>query len=360
MLALTRKGLSTRVQVSGSSCMLRKTRCPMTAGDEADRYVAVPIKLLDALTERAITPAAFSLAVVMLSHVNRKRGDWVIWPSRQILASKMRLRKADNIDKYVRELEKADLIKVERRQEARTKTKNRYDLTALAVRVREIPPKQGPSIPPDQGVSIPPGEGPSIPPGEGVELEEVNQLNKPRESAAGASSSSSRSRREDDDEARAQTKIKERKDRQHRAAVRDIVRRLDTDEECAEAAIAYVRDVVLESTGEVIGAIDRYVAGIPDDELAEHHESATWEIRIKRSRIADAERFVARVAELRPDTDRQVLHDLGGAYLEGRRRGYDDAAIVEAVDQVHKGTRGTKAPRTYVDAISALIQQMAA
>jgi hypothetical protein len=344
--------------------MLRKIRCPMTAGDEADRYVAVPIKLLDALAERAITPAAFSLAVVMLSHVNRKRGDWVIWPSRQILASKMRLRKADNIDKYVRELEKADLIKVERRQEARTKTKNRYDLTALAVRVREIPPKQGPSIPPDQGVLIPPGKGPSIPPGEGVELEEVNQLNKPRESAAGASSSSSRSRREDDDEARAQTKIKERKDRQHRAAVRDIVRRLDTDEECAEAAIAYVRDVVLESTGEVIGAIDRYVAGIPDDELAEHHQSATWEIRFRREaeqRYAEiADGILRQIADRCPDAPEGAMVELRAVYIAALRTGHGNGEVVAALNASHHYPRQGDPIVDYIDAINALGQPAAA
>jgi hypothetical protein len=42
-----------------------------------------------------------------------------------------------------------------------------------------------------------------------------------------------------------------------RTAVRDVARRLDTDDDCAEVTITYIREVVHDSTGEVIAAIDR-------------------------------------------------------------------------------------------------------
>lgn len=194
------------------------------------------------------------------------------------------------------------------------------------------------------------------------EEDRTNLLKK--ESAASASSSSSQTRREDDDEAHAQTKIKERKDRQHRAAVRDMVRRLDTDEECAEAAIAYVRDVVLESTGEVIGAIDRYVAGIPDDELAEHHQSATWEIRFRREaeqRYAEiADGILRQIADRCPDAPEGAMVELRAVYIAALRTGHGNGEVVAALNASHHYPRQGDPIVDYIDAINALGQLAAA
>jgi hypothetical protein len=190
-------------------------------------------------------------------------------------------------------------------------------------------------------------------------------MNKPRkkESDAGASSSSSRSRQEDDDEARAQTKIKERKDRQHRVAVRDIVRRLDTDSECAKATIAYIRDMVLESTGEVIGAVDRYVKNIPDDELAEHHESATWEIRFRReterrhAQLADG--VLRQIADKYPDAPEGAMVELRAVYIAALRTGHGNGEVVAALNASHHNPQRGDPIIDYIDAINALGRQAA-
>lgn len=328
----------------------------MSESQSADgRYVMVPTSLLTALADGAIKPASFTLAVVMLSYVNHKRGDRTIWPSRQALASKMHISKADNIDKYVAELEKAGLIEVRRRQEERTRTKNKYVLTMLATKTKEIPPESGVSIPPEQGASIPPDEGASIPPESGVELKEENQSNKPKRRVA---SSSARARPDDDDEARTQKIAKrtaDRKTREHHAAVQAIATRLDTTVWHADATITYLRELASDR-GQTVGNIQRYVAGIPDDELQDHHDTGAWQVD---GWLDSARHLCGQLAEFQPTATPADLDEQLAVTMLALRAGYHPDQIADALNAARQ-RHGSWDIAVCIAAVEALSQQAAA
>jgi hypothetical protein len=126
----------------------------------AVRFVLVPVSLIEQVERKEISRDAAWLNVVLLSHVNRKRGDSEVWHTRETLAPEMGVSKASNIDKYIKGLESVGNIKVERRVVGAHKTRNRY--TVLNVVPSPIVPTLGPSIVPELGSSIVPESGPEL------------------------------------------------------------------------------------------------------------------------------------------------------------------------------------------------------
>jgi hypothetical protein len=87
--------------------------------------------VIQAVTARKISRDAGWLYACLLSHLNRKRGGNVVWPSRAILASEMGISKPANVDKYLAELETQGLVAVERSQSGQMRTRNIYTLRCL-------------------------------------------------------------------------------------------------------------------------------------------------------------------------------------------------------------------------------------
>jgi biotin operon repressor len=108
----------------------------MTGTDEPDTeppanagaYTMLPDVVYQAVKEKVISRDAGWLYAVMLRHRNRKRGDNIIWPSREVLAGEMGISKASNVDKYVKQLETAGFIVTTHQQIGRMKTRNMYTL----------------------------------------------------------------------------------------------------------------------------------------------------------------------------------------------------------------------------------------
>ncbi|HLL69081.1 MAG TPA: hypothetical protein VK453_25700 [Micromonosporaceae bacterium] len=342
-------------------------------------YVAVPTAVVRMLADGRIHHTAFALYSVMLSKVNRKRGDRVIWPSKETLAGELNMKKADNLDKYIAQLEAAGLVLKQRRRESRTKTTNRYVLASTGGHV-SIPPGEGVSIPPDEGVShdaippgqdeippvqgveIPPGEGCEIPPVQGVEpteLEptEVNQLKEPTASSSSSAPSAPKPRTAEEDEEARRSKIDTRKRRERAAAKRKILNRTDADDEQAEMLLDYLVENYNARN------LDRYVDGVSDDELQERLDEITWSVAEERDeRDVQARTVVAlreQIAGLYPQATDQQLNEFDQAHLPALQAGFSNEDIVAALNASHTAP-GNDRIRCYIDALYALTEQQAA
>lgn len=82
------------------------------------RYVLVPADLVAYVAEGRISKEAGWLYIVLLGHHNRSRRDDDVWPSRDVMAQGMGLKKPQSVDKYLAELRGAGLIVSERRKRA--------------------------------------------------------------------------------------------------------------------------------------------------------------------------------------------------------------------------------------------------
>ncbi|MER7477350.1 hypothetical protein ABTX60_06805 [Streptomyces sp. NPDC126510] len=160
------------------------------------------------------------------AHVDRGRGDLVVWPTLDELAKMMGLSRGDKVTPYMRELEHGGAISVEtvtktggkgRRYIVTLKvhppagftgplqTSDWYDAnragkpgkTTMADRARgseeiagdEVPPLKGVYVPPADGVYVPPADGEDVHPAEGVVTNNhLNQNQKNQEDAPSARS----------------------------------------------------------------------------------------------------------------------------------------------------------------------------
>lgn len=79
--------------------------------DETRYFVPVPEWIVLA----GLTPQALALYTVLLSHVNRERGDNLAWPSMDTLATILGFGKRQSIIRYLGELERRGAVTVETR-----------------------------------------------------------------------------------------------------------------------------------------------------------------------------------------------------------------------------------------------------
>lgn len=76
----------------------------------AEPFVKVPVALLAMVERRDLSERAAMLYILLLTHVNTKRGDYKVWPSRRKLARKMLFTVTRSVDRYIAELVDAKLI----------------------------------------------------------------------------------------------------------------------------------------------------------------------------------------------------------------------------------------------------------
>ena len=148
-----------------------------------------------------------------------------------------------------------------------------------------------------------------------------------------------------------QNKIQTRKSKEHAAAVQAIARRLNTDTELAEATLDYLHDLKADA-GEAIRSERKYVDGIPDDELAEHFDEATWEIRARRDQVRQLEtrQLVDQIIERYPRTSSRRVEMLLSAIDGALRDGYSAKRVVDLLNETH----ARAAPDTVAGYLNAL------
>lgn len=154
----------------------------------------VPIELIGMVADLKISKNAALLYVVLLSYVNHKRGDFVVWPSRETLAFQLGVKKAESIDAYMAELKAAGLVTSTERRNGKERLPNLYTLH-LTSSVGGT--KNGATPPPaktgkDAGHGVAQENGPGSPEsgarvapkkGEELDLEELDQENKKKSSS---------------------------------------------------------------------------------------------------------------------------------------------------------------------------------
>jgi hypothetical protein len=89
---------------------------PGKTGDAKASFVAVPAQLPELVKDGAVSRDAAWLYVILLSYVNRSARTARVWPARKSLATAMGLRAPRAVDRYLAELERAELIVIERRK----------------------------------------------------------------------------------------------------------------------------------------------------------------------------------------------------------------------------------------------------
>ena len=102
-----------------------------TPPGSGDPYVAVPMGLFDLVADRKISKNAAWLYALLLGHVNRKRGDAYVWPSRRKLADRMGMSETRAVDRYLDELIDAGLVHRDHRRKGNVNESNRYELLLL-------------------------------------------------------------------------------------------------------------------------------------------------------------------------------------------------------------------------------------
>jgi len=91
----------------------------MTGTNSSDGlFVRLPLAMLDLVADGKVSKNAAWLYVLLLSHVNWKRGDAKVWPSRRSLAERMNMAQPRAVDRYVEELKDAGVLSVDRRKVA--------------------------------------------------------------------------------------------------------------------------------------------------------------------------------------------------------------------------------------------------
>ncbi|GAB0105266.1 hypothetical protein JMUB6875_42440 [Nocardia sp. JMUB6875] len=80
---------------------------------ESGTFSIVPHAVLEAMSDRRLSPQAVALYAVLAKHADRQTGQ--SWPSRARLAKSLGYTKADSIDKYMTQLEDAGFVRVDAR-----------------------------------------------------------------------------------------------------------------------------------------------------------------------------------------------------------------------------------------------------
>lgn len=111
----------------------------------ADRFVQLPIELFDLVAEGKLSKNAAWLYALLLGHVNRKRGNTKVWPSRKHLARRMRMTQTRAVDRYIDELVDAGLMDRDRRRNGEVNDTNLYTLklTVLGGSAQESTTRRG-------------------------------------------------------------------------------------------------------------------------------------------------------------------------------------------------------------------------
>ncbi|MER7166756.1 hypothetical protein ABT336_11930 [Micromonospora sp. NPDC000207] len=104
----------------------------MSAPDTESSHVRLPTEIQDLVYEEKLTIHAGWLYGLLLRHLNYKRGDAHVWPSRSNLAKRMRFKNARAVDRYLDELAEAGLIEKERRRKGEVNDTNRYTLLLVS------------------------------------------------------------------------------------------------------------------------------------------------------------------------------------------------------------------------------------
>jgi hypothetical protein len=93
-----------------------------------DTFVMVPLALLDMVADQKISKNAAVLYVVLLSFVNHKRGDFVVWPSREMLAARLGVNRLATVDAPMAELKAAGLVTTVEQRIGAMRSRNLYTL----------------------------------------------------------------------------------------------------------------------------------------------------------------------------------------------------------------------------------------
>lgn len=118
--------------------MASTTGTQASTANERLRFTLLPDALYDQVAEGAISRDAAWLYTVLLRHHNRKRRDDDVWPSRAVLAKACGLKKPESVDPYLKELQKAGLIRTEaRRRKDNMKTSSKHTLLLVVPRSAE-------------------------------------------------------------------------------------------------------------------------------------------------------------------------------------------------------------------------------
>jgi hypothetical protein len=112
-----------------------------------DPFVKLPAELIGMVADGRLSITAAWLYVLLLSHVNYKRRDGKVWPSRKTLATKLQLKTARAVDRYVTELTKAGLIERERRVDGKANDTNMYTLAVVCWPPEDATDPEGGSAP---------------------------------------------------------------------------------------------------------------------------------------------------------------------------------------------------------------------
>lgn len=329
----------------------------------AVRFVLVPVSLIEQVERREISRDAAWLNVVMLSHVNRKRGDSEIWHTRETLAPEMGVSKASNIDKYVKGLEAAGNIKVERRKVGKHRNKNRY--TVLNVVPSSIVPMLGPSVVPESGSSLVPELGPELYEGKPHESKLDESSCAPSSSSSVAEPRSDRKDEEDDQRegskpARKPARtVKQRQQQRRDDASKEVLEETQAIDDLDVKALAafYEQDERYLADDGML-----YLAGVIEkdgiDKAAEHLDKARdmfggWiadqrkerDIAHRRKEIGD---WFTRVHPKMRNLE-QVLD----AFVSARRDGVADQDLTDGINVVHDGKNNVSF-RAYLNAIESV------
>jgi hypothetical protein len=242
----------------------------------------------------------------------------------------------------------------------------RYHLIDLDPRQWSVEPRE---VTPDQvGGVTPTGDTPNphkghLPPAQ-VTQEHTNEhpIEHTNESPPPPSASSSSAKRAPrprktktrtmtEEESR-QEKINKRKSQERDRAATFIAERLGTDVECAEATVNHLCEVIAES-GVPIRALDKYVRGIPDDELAGHHDDATWAIQDRRR--AEIATLVEHLRKNQPKVSQRRVDEFSALAGDALCAGIAWGEIADALNATHDRDRGADFVTGYVQALERLL-----
>lgn len=165
-------------------------------------FTKVPNIVIKAVIDKQISQSAGWLYTVLASHLNGKRGDATVWPSRQTLAAEMGMSKPAAVDRYLTELIDVGLVVKTKTSIGGMQARNRYRLTqTISVRSPHLgttePPAETPGRPSSQrsprlGTTLFPNED-YVVPRRGQELDEdepdEDELSLRRRAAPSSSSS---------------------------------------------------------------------------------------------------------------------------------------------------------------------------
>ncbi|MEV2239562.1 helix-turn-helix domain-containing protein [Micromonospora sp. NPDC049891] len=104
----------------------------MTATSTETPHVRLPAEIQDLVAAGTISLHAGWLYGLLLAHINYRRGDAHVWPSRGTLAKRMGFKNSRAVDRYLDELVGAGLVEKERRRNGQVNESNRYTLLMVS------------------------------------------------------------------------------------------------------------------------------------------------------------------------------------------------------------------------------------